>query len=152
MNDSELRKFVRVAKWRAKAHQHLASESDQALLDLSAAARRCVDDATAMRVIRCVHGVGLALGSALLMVMDPDHWTVMDRHALVSVRAVGYTDVPSSSLRDATWAPYLGACRAIGRRTRLPLRTVDRALWAADGAETLPAQSGAITMPQGAAS
>lgn len=121
-----------------RALQDLTVESDAELVDLSAAARRCASDTAAVRIIGCVNGVGLALGSALLMVMDPDRWTVLDRRTLTSVRTIGYDTVPSNSLRYATWTPFCAACRDITARTRLPLRTVYRALHIASGEPAMP--------------
>lgn len=126
-------KFPNQAHRRTMAHRRLAEESNAALLDFSPAARQCVDDGAALRIILRVNGVGPALGSALLMVMNPERWTVLDVRALASVRAVGYPEVPDNAQERATWLPYLTACRAIQQRTDLSLRTIDRALWVANG-------------------
>ncbi len=126
-------KFPNQAHRRTAAYRRRAEETDAALLDFSAASRQCGDDGAALRIILGVSGVGPALGSALLMVMNSQRWTVLDVRALASVRAVGYPEVPDNPQNRATWLPYLEACRAIHQRTQLPLRTVDRALWAANG-------------------
>jgi len=131
-------KFVSMPHRRSRAHRALANESDQAIADVTCAARRCADDGAALRVVRVLDGVGPALGSATLMAMDASRWTVLDVRALASIRAVGYGDVPASAQRRSTWLPYLDACRDLAQRTSSALRTVDRALFAANGRSELP--------------
>ena len=131
-------KFVAMPHRRARADRALGEEADQAIVDITAAARRCVDDGAALRVVRTLGGVGSALGSAALMVMDPTRWTVLDVRALKSIRAIGYTDIPTSPQATATWPPYLNACRDLATHTGASLRTVDRALFAAAGRRDLP--------------
>lgn len=121
-------KFHRVANRRAQAHESIARETDAALLGLSTAACGSSDDDVAMRIITRVVGVGPALGSALLMVMNSTRWTVLDVRALKTIRAIGYSDGSAMPQGRATWLPYLEACRDVATRTELPLRTVDRDL------------------------
>lgn len=132
-------KFASMPHRRSRAERSLAEESGQTIVDVTSAARRCVDDDAAVRVIRVLKGVGLALGSASLMVMDATRWTVLDVRALASIRAIGYANVPDHAQRLVTWVPYLDACRDLAQRTGSPLRTVDHALFAAKGCSDLPA-------------
>lgn len=116
------------------AQHHIAAVSDAVLEDVSAAAAvGCRDDDYAMRLIRTMPGVGSGLGSAALMALAPKRFTVLDGRALASTRALGF-DLPRGPQRPATWLPYLAACREISAATELPLRTVDRALYCANGA------------------
>ncbi|WP_146228250.1 hypothetical protein [Micromonospora sp. S4605] len=131
-------KFGNMAHRRARARAGLAQERDQAILDITAAARACVDDGAAMSVIQAISRVGPALGSALLMTMDPLRWTVLDGRAVKSIRAIGHNDVPPGSQDRSTWLPYLFACRAVSDRTGKSLRDVDRALYQANGDPDLP--------------
>ncbi|MEU4339432.1 hypothetical protein AB0F59_33125 [Micromonospora lupini] len=91
-----------------------------------------------MRLIRVLQGVGPALGSALLMTMDPQRWTVLDERAVKSINAIGYAEVPQDSQDRRTWLPYLRACLDVQTRTGAPLRDVDRALYAAKGNGRVP--------------
>jgi hypothetical protein len=131
-------KFDAMAHRRTNALRGLARESDQAILDITAAARGCLDDGAAMRVIRTLQGVGPALGSAMLMTMVPLRWTVLDERAVASINAIGYTDVPRDSQDRRTWLPYLRACRDLCDRTGESLRRVDQALYGAKGNRHMP--------------
>lgn len=67
------------------------------------------------------------------MVMDPYRWTVYDRRALKTCRALGVGTLPESATRVAGWAGYLAVCRATADATGRTLRHLDRALYAANG-------------------
>lgn len=131
-------KFVVMPHRRAKARRALERENDRTITEVTSAARQCADDGAALRVMRVLHGVGPALGSAALMVMDRDRWTVLDVRAVKSIRSIGYTQVPEDSQHSSTWVPYLTACRQVADRVGEHLRVVDRALFAASGRRPLP--------------
>jgi hypothetical protein len=131
-------KFNAMPHRRANAKRGIAKERDQVVVDVTSAAHSCIDDGAALRLLTVLQGVGPALGSALLMAMDPTRWTVLDVRALTSVRAVGYESIPDNAQDRRTWLPYLEACRDVQARTHEPLRSVDRALFAANGKTGLP--------------
>ena len=141
-------KFNAMPHRLANARRRMTRESGETVLDITAAARACRDDGAAMRVIQILQGVGPALGSALLMTMSPQRWTVLDERAVASINAIGYTAVPPNSQGRLTWLPYLRACRDIHQRTGQSLREVDRALYAAKPSVSSSgeARSGAETL------
>jgi hypothetical protein len=134
-------KFVRDRRRAHAAKAGIDKERDEALTAVTGSARSCTDDGAALRIVKVLSGVGNALGSSAPAVMDPVRFTVMDVRAVKSVHALGYTDVPESSQSSRAWRPYLEACRDIQLRSSEPLRIIDRALWAANGATRLPAET-----------
>ncbi len=68
-------------------------------------------------------GVQVPVASAILTVMYPDKYTVIDFRALEALGVVRYT--ASISL----YVEYLAYCRALARKCDVDLRTLDRALW-----------------------
>lgn len=96
------------------------------------------DDISALRTLMSLHGVKERVGSAILTAYRPDHYTVMDRRAYSTL--VACQELPDMRGRTwlQTWQPYLQACRRLAKRTGLDLRTVDRALFRANGRAELP--------------
>jgi hypothetical protein len=102
---------------------------------------------------------GPAVGSAVLMTLDPDRWTVFDVQA--SAALVCLRDLLTDRREDSNdclyqlaellaqfnpqrvrgqfpaaandWPMYMAVCREISRITMLSLRTIDRALYEARG-------------------
>ena len=112
--------------------------------------------------LRCLRGLPqmktagtVAVASAVLMVLDPDRWSVMDRMAnksLVALRnALSVSEEISHELgnlaylisgfsppvdylaRSEDWPRYMAICREIAQLTGVSLREVDRALYKARG-------------------
>jgi len=112
-------------------------------------------DIEALKVLRQLPGAKtetvVALASALLMVLNPSRWTVIDIRANKSLAAIKSalsvsaaelkglanalsTYAPVNSKAYASdWSQYLLICRMISDLTGETLRTVDRALWTSQG-------------------
>ncbi|NMH96616.1 hypothetical protein [Pseudonocardia acidicola] len=80
-------------------------------------------DHLAHRVLRLLAGVLDPMASALLTVVHPDRFTVIDVLAIKTLRAHGELDTWPS------YPAYLQLCRELANRTGADLRTLDRALW-----------------------
>ena len=119
--------------------------------DLSRRALACNDDLGAWLIAQRILGVGPALASAMLMAHDRERFTVIDGRAFKSIRVLvqagsltGSGVDPGRLVQGAqftwagTWLAYLHACRVLAETTRQSLRDVDRALYAANGRDTLP--------------
>jgi hypothetical protein len=96
----------------------------------------CNDELGALLILTLVPGLGAAGASAVLTAHDPQRYTVMDVRAIASLAALKRWDLEEQGMKASAlrWPEYLDACRLISRETDTDLRTVDRALWAANGA------------------
>jgi len=83
-----------------------------------------------------ITGVAERMGSAFLLFMEPDRFTVLDWKAWGVLHENGY--LPDEMPDDPTvedYLLYLGACWAIANEYDVSLRTLDMALWALGGDE-----------------
>ncbi len=113
----------------------------QRLADLTSRAFACNDDLGALLVVCQLAGPGPALGSVFLMANAPDRYTVMDTRALKSLRALGLIPPGRADATAADWLDYLRACRALASKVGASLRTIDRALYQANGSTDVPSVS-----------
>ena len=76
------------------------------------------------------------MGSAFLLFMNPDRFTVLDWKAWSVLHESGYLpdEMPDDPSVD-DYLLYLGACWAIANEYDVSLRTLDMALWALGGDE-----------------
>jgi hypothetical protein len=118
-----------------KARHNLKSAPECRILDIVARAIACSDDLGAYLLLADLTGVQHAIGSAILATADPDRFTVYDQRAKRSLKAL---ELLQNSPCKGEWLNYVHSCRDIARRTRTPLRTIDRALFMANGRATLP--------------
>jgi hypothetical protein len=87
------------------------------------------------RILTLLKGVLVPTASALLMVWDQDRHTVIDIRAVNSLVKTGEINDPAARLYPPYMA-YLDVCKKIRERCGRNLRTIDRALYMADGAIT----------------
>ena len=96
----------------------------------------CADDLGALLILTLIPGVRAAGQSAILTARDSERYTVMDVRALRSLIMMGLwheTDQGAAPASCLTWLHYLDVCRELAQSCGRSLRTVDRALWAANG-------------------
>jgi hypothetical protein len=127
-------------RWQALALAALANEPEDRLRMISRDARRCEDDFAALQVVRAVPGVGKAIGSAVLAIMEPERWTVYDWRAQASLKALARDYEFADPEQLGYWREYLATCRHLRDQQGTTLRHIDRALWAAKGEIGLPAE------------
>ena len=91
-----------------------------------------------------LHGVGVPVASALLTLFDPNKFTVIDVRVIRTLWNAGELASYTEAKRPQRWweqhyGLYVEACHSVRDRCRalgaveIDLRTVDRALWAANG-------------------
>jgi hypothetical protein len=90
-----------------------------------------------------VYGWGPAVSSLVLAVCRPDVYTVVDDRVLRTLVALGlFSPSVDGQFDREDWVPFLRACRKLAKISKLSLRKVDQALWAAsEEAPNLPPSS-----------
>lgn len=81
----------------------------------------------AHRVLSALHGVGDPVASALLMVYEPEAFTVIDRYAIHALRTYGEWN---DRKRWPEYTEYVEICEKLRKSCGCTLRRLDRALWA----------------------
>jgi hypothetical protein len=148
-----------LARWKFESNRarlrrtlNLLARNEQSLADeLTRRALACNDDLGAWLIAQQILGFGPALASAMLMAYDRERFTVIDVRAFRSIvllvqtgSLAGHDVDPGKLVRGGrfgaagTWLAYLDACRALAMVTGCSLRDVDRALYVANGRDTLP--------------
>jgi hypothetical protein len=160
--------LVTIFRWKLQPNHFVVAQRDILRYEAAhpglvqsktAAALVAVSDADALRCLRGLPQMKtagtVAVASAVLMVLDPDRWSVMDKMANSSVVALrdmisaakhldprlaklahlvgGYAPPLDNSARSEDWPTYMAICREIANLTGASLRVVDRALYKARG-------------------
>jgi len=134
--ERELARLERLANprsvWRLKDNSPAAVEA------ITGEAFASADPAHAVQTLCGLYGVGVRVGSAVLMVFDPTQHTVLDERAWNTLKILGLLEPLGLSDRDgqldnpATHGAYVEACRQLARDAEVSLRTLDRCLWTID--------------------
>jgi hypothetical protein len=127
--------LIRVGEWKARGRirGRLAQNSNADVKQITKAALAAPEDRQA-RLLGKLHGVADPMASALLMVWDPEHHTVLDFRAFAALerlqrRGLLQEEVPEREGLYPPYPAYVECCRAIARRLGVSLRELDRALW-----------------------
>jgi hypothetical protein len=93
------------------------------------------DDLAALRLAGLLPGCAPAGASAVLMVADPQRFTVMNKRAIKSLvyHELWDTAAQGSGATYERWLEYLQICRRLSTDHAMTLREIDRALWQAEG-------------------
>jgi thermostable 8-oxoguanine DNA glycosylase len=86
-----------------------------------------------VEALTTLNGVGVPVASAILLFINPEQFTVIDKRAWNVLRESEYL---SQELSDDPTAEeyllYLGACWTLANEYDVSIRTLDRALWVLD--------------------
>jgi hypothetical protein len=84
-----------------------------------------------VKTLTTVWGIGLAIASAILTVCYPEEFTVLDYRAWETLKDEPVTGLPQRfPVRPEEYVQYCQACCRFAEEVSLPLRDLDRALWA----------------------
>ena len=110
-------------KTRGRGRSRLQRNSDAEIADALALATAAKTDRTALAVLMGLDGVQVPVASAVLTVIYPERFTIVDFRAL---HALGIKD---ANITIDFYLFYLAECRKLARANHVSLRTLDRALW-----------------------
>lgn len=78
-------------------------------------------------------GIRVKMGSAFLLFMNPEQYTVIDSRAGGFLSRVGYIPTNPEDPSIDEYVNYLDVCRGLADEYNVELRTLDRALWVLGG-------------------
>ncbi len=117
--------FIEVCGWKTvRSRPKVAANTEAAVADATGRALASVDEAARVSALLELEGVGVPTASTLLYFVFPDDYPILDVRALESLGVK-----PRSTYPVSFWLAYLAACRALARRARVSIRTLDKALW-----------------------
>jgi hypothetical protein len=120
--------------WPQRKIRLMLAFPEQQVASLSRRAFSCSDELGALMILTLIPGARAAGASAILTVYDPTRYTVMDVRALQSLITLERWSEDQGVVASClAWPEYLDVCRGLANQVDRPLRTVDRALWAAKG-------------------
>jgi hypothetical protein len=117
--------FLELCRWKTPRSQpRCETNSDEFVREVTRTAFGTRNDELKIRVLLLLTGVSWPTASVILHFCDAERYPILDVRALWSV---GFRTMPAYTY--ALWREYTSFIRAIGDRTRLSMRTIDRALW-----------------------
>jgi hypothetical protein len=117
--------FMAVCRWKSLRSAGRAEANPPAVIRRQTTiALRAEDEATRLRALTELQGVGVPVASTLLHFAFPRRYPMLDWRALESLG-----QKPRSTYPIAFWLGYVDACQRIARENHVHVRTLDKALW-----------------------
>ena len=117
-----------VGEWKTpRIRPEIARNTEAGVRGLTSAAFLAQGDATRLRLLLGLRGVGVAVASVVLHFADPDRYPIYDVRVRAALRRIGVRRrFPPTA---AGWVTYAALLRDLAARHRVSLRTLDKALW-----------------------
>jgi hypothetical protein len=124
--------FRSMCRWKSPRAQHLWRVNSPArIAAVSRAVLACRSERRRMELLTALRGVGVPMASAILTLIDPRRYGVLDIRAwqlLFAVRSVA-DNARGQGFTIAQWERYLAALRTHARRLHVSARTVEYTLF-----------------------
>ena len=117
-----------VGEWKTpRIRPQIARNSEAGVRGLTAAAFLARGDATRLRLLLGLPGVGVAVASVVLHFAEPGRYPIYDMRVRAALGRIGVRRrFPPTA---AGWVAYTSILRELAARHRVSLRTLDKALW-----------------------
>ena len=125
-----------IVRWKSPRSTGYAEENRRDFVeDVTRASFSAETEELRIGILTLMNGVGYRVASAILYFCEPARYAIMDRRAWASLKSMGEVkgDIEESF---ECWEAYNDTCRRIAKRYRVPLRTLDKALWKYAGGTT----------------
>ena len=122
--------LVAVAKWKwrgGRTRQLAAENTDGEVREITTAAFSAKSERLRIGALLALRGVGWPMASVILHFAFPEKYPILDVRAMNTVGG-------STLYTFERWMSYVRLCRDTARKHDVSLRTLDKALWAADRA------------------
>ena len=127
-------RFLKLAAWkspRAKRH-HERNDSDF-VREVTELAFQQDDERLSLHILMALDGVGMPVASALLHFAFPDRYPILDFHVVQALTEVGlWQRAKAPDFTLAEWLKFTQLMRERAGRLGVPMRDLDKALWAFD--------------------
>lgn len=123
--------LVAVARWKwrgGRTRQLAAENTDCEVREITTAAFAAESERLRIGALLALSGVGWPMASVILHFAFPKEYPILDVRVMNTVGG-------STLYNFERWMSYVGLCRDTARKHDVSLRTLDKALWAADKAD-----------------
>jgi hypothetical protein len=126
--------FLALAEWKTPRSKSRCRQNSPGFVEeVTRHALSASEPRFKIEVLRLLAGIDWATASVILHFCDRDRWPILDVRAFWSLGQ----EVPSP-ITYPVWEAYTAATRALADRHNVPMRALDRALWAYSKAKQGP--------------
>lgn len=120
--------FYKIAMWKSARQKPKYLQNKSSVESISKEAFSLSDESERMENLCSLKGVGIPTASAILTIVYPDNYAVIDVRCIEMLQELGYSIKKTITLNN--WLKYLDIVRKIAKENSITAREVDKALFA----------------------
>ena len=120
--------FYKIAMWKSARQKPKYLQNKNDVESISRETFALADENEKMEKLCSLKGVGIPTASAILTIVYPENYAVIDIRCMEMLKELGYTIKKTITLNN--WIKYLNIIRDIAKGNNITAREVDKALFA----------------------
>jgi len=118
-------KFIKLGRWKSQRQiKNYKRNSNSIIKEITKFSFKTKNEEIRIKILMVLHGVSYPVASVIL------HFAFPDRYPILDFRAVESLDWKMPKYYSFNfWQKYCRRLRNISKELKLPLRTIDKALW-----------------------
>ena len=122
--------FYEICMWKSsRPKNYFNKNTPEEIYSITKEAIKEKNEELKMEKLCTLHGVGIPTASAILTIIDPEKYAVIDIRCLTQLEELNYKIKPGY-ISIKKWINYIEIMRKIGKENNLSPRTIDKALFA----------------------
>ena len=127
--------FIEIGLWksrRPKPHYESLENDDLTVGEVTRFSFGARSERARIESLLMLKGVSWPVASTILHFAFPGRYPIMDFRVIRSLRSLGWNGKKPQSYEFNFWMKYCNKIRSLARTHKLPIRTVEKALWKLD--------------------
>lgn len=126
------KELEKICRWKSpRAIHHIKKNTEKKIIEMTAAALKTRRESAKMELLTSLHGVSIPMASAILMLLNPKRYGVIDIRVWELLYSFGTmtTNPKGSNFKTNEWCNYLDIIRYFAKKLNVSARDIDRTLF-----------------------
>lgn len=121
--------FMEICLWKSRRPKNLyLSNTSEDIKRITLEAFAAQDEVLKMNSLLKLNGVQIPTASAILSVVDPEHYPIIDKRCILALNHLNQIKWENITIR--TWLNYIDIMRELAKKTNKTCREVEKGLFA----------------------
>ncbi len=120
--------FYKICMWKSRRQKNRYLKNKTKVEEISRKAFLTSDEAERVELLRSLDGVGIPTASAILTIVSPESYSIIDIRCIETLNHLGYKI--KNVMKVNNWLKYLEIMRSLAKENNVTPRDLDKALFA----------------------
>lgn len=121
--------FLTICLWKSRRPKNLYMQnSNKTIKQISEACFKEINEIKKIQLLIELRGVGIPTASAILSIVDPENYPIIDERCIQSLNDLSY--IKWTTINENRWIEYLNIIRKISKQKNKSAREIEKGLFA----------------------